>query len=207
MTRSLAVGVVALALAAPSAASAAELTVSPQKPCYSAGESVNLIGSAFTPSSTVSITRDGTLVGPLDTDASGAFNGVLTLSQPRGRQAKTYTATDGSDRSLTATALITVSSVGVSLRPTTGNPGRRLRIRARGFTTGRTLWAHVLRGRSKRHLKVGRLKGACGRLAVRRRLLSRNARLGVYTIQFDTFRRYDPDRPVRDRYTITVRRG
>lgn len=204
MTRSLAVAASLVALAAPAAASAATLTVTPQKPCYSTGESVHLIGSAFTPSGSASITRDGTPVGSLNTDANGAFDGVLTLAQNRGSQAKTYTATDGTNPTLTASAQITVSAVRVSLKPLKGNPRRRLRINAKGFTTGRTLWAHVVRGRSKRNLKIGRLRGACGDLRARRRLLPRNTRLGVYTIQFDTFRGYNAKRPVRDRYTITV---
>jgi hypothetical protein len=29
----------------------------------------------------------------------------------------------------------------------------------------------------------------------------------VHTIQFDTFRRYSANRPVRDRYTVTVSGG
>jgi hypothetical protein len=208
MTRSLAAAAaVVLSLAAPAGASAASLVVSPQKDCYSSGESVNLLGSAFSPLGSVSITRDGDPVGSLNTDASGAFNGILTLAQNSGRQAKTYTATDGRDGSLTASAQITVSAVRVGLRPSTGAPGRRLRINARGFTTGKTLWAHVVRGRSKRHIRIGRLRGACGNLTARRRLLRPGAALGVYTIQFDTFRRYRASRPVRDRYTITVRAG
>ena len=204
MTRSLAVLAGVVALAAPSAASAASLTVSPQKRCYSAGESVNLLGAGFTPSASANITRDDTLLGALDTDASGAFNGVLTLAQNSGRRTKTYMATDTVASSLTASAQITVSSVGVSLKPANGSPGRRMTIRAHGFTTGRTLWAHVVRGKSKRNLKVGALAGACGNLETRRRLLPRNAALGVHTIQFDTFRAYSAKRPVRDRYTITV---
>ena len=206
MTRSLAAAAaVVLSLAAPAGASAASLVVSPQKDCYSSGESVNLLGSAFSPLGSVSITRDGDPVGSLNTDAAGAFNGILTLAQNSGRQTKTYTATDGRDASLTASAQITVSAVRVGLRPSSGAPGRRLRINARGFTTGRTLWAHVIRGRSKRHIRIGRLRGACGNLTARRRLLRPGAALGVYTIQFDTFRRYRASRPVRDRYTITVR--
>jgi hypothetical protein len=207
MTRSLAVVAGAAALALPSSASAAELTVSPQKRCYSSGESVNLLGTGFSPLGSATITRDGSLVGSLNTDGNGAFNGILTVAQNRGRQTKTYTATDGSDSSLTASTPITVSSVRVGLTPASGPPGRILRITARGFTTGRTLWAHVTRGRRTRNLRIGRLRGACGNLRVRRRLLSRNAALGVHTIQFDTFRRYNSRRPVRDRYTITVTRG
>jgi hypothetical protein len=207
MTRSLAVVAGAVALALPSSASAAELIVSPQKRCYSSGEAVNLIGTGFSPLGSATVTRDGTLLGSLNTDANGAFNGVLTVAQNSGKQAKTYTATDGTDSSLTGSAQITVSSVRVGLAPASGAPGRILTVTARGFTTGRTLWAHVTRGRSTRNFKVGRLKGACGNLKTRRRLLPRNAAVGVHTIQFDTFRRYDSRQRVRDRYTITVTRG
>jgi hypothetical protein len=207
MTRSLAVLAGAAALALPSAASAAELTVSPQKRCYSSGESVNLLGTGFTPLGSATVTRDGSLLGTLNTDGSGAFNGVLTLAQNSGRRTKTYTATDDTDSSLTASRQITVSSVGVGLAPASGAPGRILRITAHGFTTGKTLWAHITRGRTTRHVKIGRLKGACGNLRTRRRLLPRDAAVGVHTIQFDTFRRLNRNQRVRDRYTITVTRG
>jgi hypothetical protein len=207
MIRSLAVAASAAVLAAPSAASAAELSVSPEKRCYSSGESVNLLGTGFSPLDSASITRDGSLLGALDTDANGAFNGVLTLAQNSGRQTKTYTATDGTNSTLTASAQITVSSVRVGLRPSAGAPGRIMTITAHGFTTGPTLWAHVRRGTSKRNIKLGRLTGACGTLKTRKRLLPRNAAIGVHRIQFDTFRRYDKNRPVRDRYTMSVSRG
>ena len=207
MTRSLAVLAGAAALALPSAASAAELTVSPQKRCYSSGESVNLLGTGFTPLGSATVTRDGSLLGTLNTDGSGAFNGVLTLAQNSGRRTKTYTATDDTDSTLTASRQITVSSVRVGLAPASGAPGRILRVTAHGFTTGKTLWAHITRGRTTRHVKIGRLKGACGNLRTRRRLLPRDAAVGVHTIQFDTFRRLNRNQRVRDRYTITVTRG
>jgi hypothetical protein len=207
MTRSLAVAVGVAALAAPSAASAAELTVSPQKQCYSSGETVNLLGTGFTPLDSANVTRDGTFLGELSTDANGAFNGMLTLAQNSGRATKTYTATDGTNSALTASAQITVSAVRVGLKPATGAPGRIMTINARGFSTGPVLWAHVTRGKSRRNLKIGRLQGACGGLKTRKRLLPRDAALGVHTIQFDTFRRYSKNRPVRDLYTISVTRG
>ena len=207
MTRSLAVVAGAIALAVPSAASAASLTVSPQKRCYSAGESVNLLGTDFSPAASASITRDGSMLGALNTDANGAFNGILTLAQTSGKRTKTYTATDDMVSTLSASAQITVSSVRVNLSPANGAPGRRMTIDAHGFTTGKTLWAHVTKGKSKRTLKIGALKGACGGLKTRKRLLPRNAAIGMHTIQFDTFKRYNPKQPVNDRYTITVTRG
>jgi hypothetical protein len=208
MSRSLVVAVVILALALPSAASAApSLNVVPQKRCYSSGETVNLMGSEFSPSTSVSITRDDDPVGVLNTNTAGAFNGELTLGQSRGTQQRTYTATDGTNGSITASAQITVSAVRVKVQPETGSPGRRLTITAAGFTTGKTLWAHIVRGKSRRHVRIGQLKRACGKLKARKRLLRESAPFGVYTIQFDTYRKYNPRRAVRDRYTITVRPG
>lgn len=194
-----------VALAAPAAASAATMTATPVKPCYGSGEQVTLTGSGFTPSSGVNITRDGELLDDVATDPAGAFSGTLTLGLDTGRQTRTYTATDITNTTLTASLQLVVSEVEVGIRPRSGPPGRRLRIRAKGFTTGQTLWAHVIRGRSKRHIKLGELKGACRSLTTRRRILPRRAPLGSYTVQFDTYRRYDPDRAVKDGYLITVR--
>jgi hypothetical protein len=214
MTRSLAVAAGMVMLALPSAASAASLTVSPQKPCYGSGESVSLIGTGFSPttdpndvSDRVQITRGSTVVGRLRTDAFGAFNGVLGIAYDGRRQTRTYTATDLVDPSLTASAQITVSAVRVGLRPANGAPGRIMSVTARGFTTGPVLWAHVRHGGSTRSLKIGRLSGACHGLKTRRRLLPQNAALGVHTIQFDTFRRYRAKRQVKDSFTVSVTRG
>jgi hypothetical protein len=207
MTRSLAVVAGVVALAAPSAASAASLSVSPQKACYSSGETVSLMGADFSPLARAKITSDGRLLGRLRADANGAFNGSLTVAQNRGKRAKTYTGIDGLDPTMTASTQITVSSVGVTLKPENGSPGRVMSVDAHGFTTGKTLWAHVIHRRSKRHVKLGELTGACGNLETRRRLLPRRAGVGIHTIQFDTFRRYRADRPVQDRYTIAVSRG
>jgi hypothetical protein len=204
MIRSLAVAAGVVALAIPSTASAASLTVSPQKRCYSSGEAVNLLGAGFTPFGTATVTRDGAELGVLESDATGAFNGRLTLGQGSGRQTKTYAAMDQTDPTLTAAVQITVAAPRVGLKPANGPPGRVMTITARGFATGPTLWAHVTHKGKTRNLKLGGLKGACGALATRRRLLPRNAGLGVHRIQFDTSRGYKRGNPVRDRYEITV---
>ena len=207
MTRPLAVVVVIVTLAAPSVADAASLTPQPAKSCYRSGETVHFLGAGFTPSSTANLSRDGTFVAPILIDVSGQFDAGLRLLQAQGRQVRTYTATDANHPGLTASAPVTVSAVGVALSPSTGSVSRRFRIRARGFTTGRTLWAHVIHRRSKRHLKIGRLTGACHDLRARRRLLSKSARFGRHRIQFDTFRRYRANRQVKTAYSIRVVRG
>jgi hypothetical protein len=204
MTRSLAVAAGAAMLAFPSAASAAELTVSPDKSCYRSEEVVNLLGTGFTPQSTVTVTRGGTAFPPLTTQADGSFGGKLTLFLDSGRETRTYVATDDSNPSLTASTQITVSAVRVGLKPATGAPGRIMTVTARGFTTGSVLWAHVRHQGSTRNVRIGRLKGACHGLKTRKRLLPQNAALGVHTIQFDTFRRYRAKRAVKDLYTVSV---
>jgi hypothetical protein len=202
----LATGFAAFAL--PAAASAAELSVAPFKSCYGSGETVSLLGSGFTPSlmSGISVTKDGVSLGTLSTDVGGAFNGTLRLGQKNGRRTSTYTATDTSNPTLTASTQIVVSEVDVRLRPRSGAPGRRITIGAVGFTQGKTLWAHVVRGNSVRNLKIGRLKGACHKLRSKRRLLRRGAGLGVYIVQFDAFKKYRERRSQSVGFTITVRR-
>jgi hypothetical protein len=208
MTRPLAVVVAIAALAAPSAAHAApSLITKPAKACYRSGETVHFIGDGFTQNGSVNLTRNGTFVSPINTDVNGRFDAGLRLLQDQSRQERTYTAADSSNSGLSASVAVMVSTVGVALSPETGPVSRRFRIRARGFTTGRTLWAHVIHKRSKRHLRIGRLKGACHDLSGRRRLLPRNARFGRHRIQFDTFRHYRANRAVKTAFSIRVVRG
>ena len=196
------------AVALPAAASAAELAVAPDEPCYGSGETVSLLGSGFTPNlmSGINVTKDGEAIGTLSTDPGGAFNGTLRLGQRNGRRTSTYTAADTSNPTLTASTQIVVSEVDVRLRPSSGAPGRRITIGAVGFTEGKTLWAHVVRGNSVRNMKIGALKGACHKLRSKRRLLKGGAPLGVYTVQFDAFKKYRERRPQSVGFTITVRR-
>ena len=207
MTRPLAVAVAIATMATPSVAHAASLTTKPAKSCYRSGETVHFIGADFTPSNLVNLSRDNIFVASIPADGAGRFDASLRLLQDQPKQERTYTATDSTNPGLSASVPVTVSPVGVNLSPGTGPVSRRFRIRARGFTTGRTLWAHVIHKRSKRHLRIGRLKGACHELRARRRLLGRNAGFGRHRIQFDTFRRYRANRAVKTPYTIRVVRG
>lgn len=208
MTRPLAVAVAIAILGAPSVAHAASLTTQPAKSCYRSGETVHFIGGDFTAGNQVNLSRDGTfLPTPIPVDGAGRFDAALRLVQNQRREVRTYTATDSGNQGLSASVPVRVSPVNVGLTPGTGAVSRRFRIRANGFTTGRTLWAHVVHKGSKRHLKIGRLRGACHDLSIRRRLLPKNARFGKHRIQFDTFRRYRADRPVKTTYSIRVVRG
>ena len=199
----IAVGAAAL-LATPGSADAATAGIAPTKACYRSGESVLLAGGGYTPNSFVRVTSSGRRIGTLDTSAQGIFAGLLRLHLGSGERVKRYAAVDAVNPALTASRSVRVSAVAVSVRPRSGRPGRRLRIRARGFTTGRRLYAHVVRRRYRRNVRVGRLRHACHRLRGRRRVFSSRTRPGVYRVQFDTRRRYSRRTKVRIRFRVRV---
>jgi hypothetical protein len=195
---------VVAALALPAAAEAASLSVNPVKSCYRSGERVGLSGTGFTPSGTVSITSDGKAIGSRDVDPAGAFSGELIVSQPSGERGKTYAARDSVNPAIAAAAAIRASAVSVDVRPRSAPPGRRVTISARGFTTGARLYAHVIRGRYRRNVRVGALRGACHRLTTRARIFSSGTPNGTYMVQFDARRRYSGRTAVRARFSVIV---
>jgi hypothetical protein len=198
---------VAAALLAPVTASAATLSVSPVKPCYRAGESFSMAGSGFTPGGPVDVTvNDTPLTGsPLSADLNGAIGSTLTLGQATGQGRKTLKTTDVTDIGLTASVSVVISAVSVKVTPRNGAAGKRVRIKARGFTTGKTLYAHVRKkGRVLRNVKLARVKGACGTASVKRRLFSSTTKSGVYKVQFDTNRRYSAKAVAKSEYTVPI---
>ena len=201
-----------LVFAAPAAASAATLAVDPVRSCYREQQTVFLTAQGYTPSGFVDFTRDGRLIEQLQADASGAISGNLTLpGLLAGQRRLTYVGTDTTDASLRAEASLLTTATDVRVRPVSGAANRRLKIRARGFFGGRTLWAHVVRlGRgarasAARNVKIGRVRGACRKVSARKRLFRSGAAPGRYRVQFDTFRRYRANRNVEfDDLIVTI---
>jgi hypothetical protein len=213
-----AAALVSVALAAPATASAqATLTVDPVRPCYLEQQQVFLTAAGYTPNGSVVFTRDGNTVGePLQADASGGIQGTLTLpGLIMGQRPLTYVATDQSDPARTAQVTLLTTAVDVRVSPRNGPPNRLLRIRARGFRGGSTLWAHVRRVRRRgggpvrtRTVRVGRVRAPCWTANVRRRLFRRGTAPGRYRVQFDTFRRYKPNRRIEyDELFVTITRA
>lgn len=201
LTALLAVGTAA------SAAQAASLQVTPSQPCYPAGSELQMVGTGYTPNGAVNITSDGTPIGNASTDFTGAFGVELTVGLAAGvnDKVKTYAATDQVNPSITASVPLRITATDVVVSPKSGKPGRRFRIRARGFFTGPRLYAHVRKGRRyRKNVKIGRLKGACHKLRARKRLIKRGGGTGTYRIQFDTKRRYSSKTAVRVRYQVVV---
>jgi hypothetical protein len=193
----------ATALAAPATASAATLSV--DKPCYGAGERVQFSGGGFSPNGSVALSVSGQQLGVGNANPVGEFAANLGAPAIDGKQrTDVFTATDQTNLALTASVPVLLTSLDVKVKPKNGNPGKLKRIVARGFTTGKVLYAHVRRKGTKRNIKIGRLKGPCKTLSVRRRLFSLDAKTGVYKVQFDTRRRYSADTAPQVGFVVTV---
>jgi hypothetical protein len=211
-----AVAIASVALAAPATASAATLTVDPVRPCYLEQQEVFLFADGYTPNGKVDFTREGNLVATLDANAAGQIQGNLMLPGIiMGQRTLTYVATDQGDPARTAQVSLLTTAVDVRVTPKTGPPSRLLRIRARGFRSGSTLWAHVRRKRRPgggpvrvRTVRIGRVQSPCWTVNVRRRLFRRGTPGGSYSVQFDTFRRYKPNRRIEyDDLSVRITRA
>jgi hypothetical protein len=196
-------GTILTALAGPAAASGATVRVAPHKACYRPGERPLIGGGGYTPNGGVQLNLDGHFLSSGGTDATGNFGGTLTIGEPFGEHVNAYTVIDLTNNAVQASIQLRTSSVTVRL-PESGLGGRRVRIKVRGFTTGKTLYMHIVRGHRRLTRRVGRLKGACHKLSVRKAIFSRRAKPGKYTLQFDTKRHYSTKTKVRKHCTFRV---
>jgi hypothetical protein len=212
-----AVAIASAALALPATAAAqATITVDPVRPCYLEQDLVQLHAQGFTPNGNVDFTRDGNLVETLQANANGGIQANLTLpGLIMGQSPLTYVATDQANGSLTAQVSLLTTAIDVRVSPKIGPPNRRLRIKARGFKGGGTLFAHVRRVKRSggrrvraRTVRIGRVRPPCWTANVRKRLFRRGTAPGRYRVQFDTFRRYKPNRKIEyDDLWVTINRA
>lgn len=181
----------ALAAAAPPAAAHAA-TLDADFPCYVHGESIVLAGAGFTPGGRVALSVAGQQLGGVLADSFGEFNVRVRMPRLSTRLRLRFVAADRADRALIAGALVRIVSPDVVVAPAGGKPDRPRRIRAWGFIGAGALYAHVKRRGAERarNIYLGRPRGACGTLRVKRRLFRRHPPSGRYAIKFDTAPRY-----------------
>jgi hypothetical protein len=193
----------ALALAVPGAAQAAALSA--DRACYAPEEPVTLTGAGFTPSGEVALSVEGRQLGTGTADPTGGFQ--VTLSAPSidsAQRTDTFTATDQTNLALTASVGVKLTALDVVVKPAKSTPSKRRRIAARGFIGGKTLWAHIRRGKFRRNVEVGKLKGPCGTIVKKKRLFPADAATGLYQVQFDTKRRYSDRTAPQVDYLFTI---
>lgn len=211
MTRLLLLSIgVGLVLALPAAAGAATLDAG--KSCYFNNNVARLSGSGFAPDSPITFTVNGRpLNATATTDSAGNF--LVRYDPPRTETERELVlrATDSEDTSARTTIFVTRRR-GVTADPDRSNNVRKWRavMRLFGFGRGRAFIHYVNpNDRHKKTVRLGRLRGPCGRLKTERRRVMpfRNPQFGVWRLQFDTRRRYDPDTVNKRVIPVRVFRG
>ncbi len=199
----------ALGAGAPAAAAA---TLATDTRCYQETQEVIVSGTGFAPSSVVTISRDDTVLGSTQTDATGAFrNKFDTPELPQDVRERLYRIS-ATDATSTAETSYRSTRIFASFRPRTGNPSTlRVRFSVFGFGLVRSrapVYLHYVRpnGRVARTIKLATATGVCGAIGQtrKRRLFAFNASQGTWILQFDTRSEYE--RATSKRRTPWVRK-
>ncbi|MBW3608868.1 MAG: hypothetical protein KY463_11020 [Actinobacteria bacterium] len=181
--------------------------------CYQETQEVVVSGSGFAPSSVVTISRDGTVLGSTSTDAGGAFrNKFDTPELPRDVRERLYAISATDAANTTAQTSYRATRIFASFRPRSGNPSTlkvRFSIHGFGLVQRRApVYLHYVRpsGKPARTIRLGTATGVCGVIARtrERRLFAFEPSKGTWILQFDTRRRYE--RATSKRRTPWVRK-
>ena len=167
---------------------------------------MNVTGSGFTPNGVVNFSRDNQAFGTLTADAAGNITGKGAAPRitPAKQRNFTLEARDATNPALVATIAPLATRFAVTVKPKQGNPGRTRRIKARGFTEGKTLYVHVRRNGKGKNIKLGKLKKPCGNKSVKKRIFKRTTKPGVYKVQFDTRRKYSSKALPKVTFQVTI---
>jgi hypothetical protein len=209
----------ALTAAGASAAQAASVTV--DHPCYysfgRAHERIVLTATGFKPRVQVNLTFLGNTFHTNDfTDSAGRVRANFPAPALRGTRGRlTLTASDGTN---TATTNFYLTDVKADFNPSSGAPSRlKVRFTITGLGAvldflGRnphdSVFAHYIRpnGRLKDTRQFGHLSGPCGDLKTSKtRLLPYSSEAGLWTVFFDTNRRYRKSERAQAAVSFTVR--
>ena len=207
MTRLLCLSVgVGLVLALPGSAAAATLEAG--KSCYFNRDSARLSGSGFAPDSPIVFRVNGQrLDQSINSDSSGAL--LVTYDPPRADTERKLVieATDEEDTTARTTIYVTRKRL-VTADPDSSPNVRTWEavMRLFGFGRGRAFIHYINPNDNlKKTVRLGRLRGPCGRLKTEKRRVMPfdDPQFGVWHLQFDVRRRYDPD--TRRKRVIPVR--
>ena len=211
LTRLLALSIgIGLLLAAPGIAAAATLDAG--KSCYYNNSLARLSGSGFAPDSTISFSVNGKTIN--QTVTSDAAGDVLVRYDPRHTNTErkvVIRATDDEGTSARTTIFVTRK------RRVTADPNSspnvstwRAVLSLFGFGDG-TAFIHYQNPNDvhKKTVRLGELRGPCGRLKTHKRRVMPfdNPQFGVWHLQFDTHRHYDPNRKQKRVIPVRVFRG
>jgi hypothetical protein len=171
-------------------ADAATIGIAPAKPCYLSGETITAQGAGFTAGGPVDVKIDGTSLGQIGADASGAIGAVIKLGTMRGAKSHALTATDLTNPSVLATASFLGTTNTVSVKPKQAAAGKPRRLKGYGFLAGPKVYMHVRGHGYKADRLIAKPQAPCGTFVVRKRIVPRSATPGKYRVQFDARKRY-----------------
>lgn len=182
-----------LLLALPASAQAA--TLSAAKSCFKNGSKVPLQGTGFAPESTIRFAVNGRSLNQLVTsDEAGDVDVTYTPPETDGERRLVIRATDEEGTTARETIYVT-RMLWVTANPSTSSDVSTWRavFRLFGFGSGKAYIHYVNpKGRFKKTVRLGALRGPCGRLRTNRRrvLPFRDPQFGFWKLQFDTRARY-----------------
>ena len=185
--------------AAAAPAAVAQATLKTETRCIQETLEVIVNGSGFAPSSVVTISRDGDVLGSTQTDADGSFrNKFETPELPEDVRERLYSVS-ATDLTNTAATSYRATRIFASFRPRSGNPSTlKVRFSVYGFglvMRRAPVYLHYVRpdGTAARTIKLGTATGVCGAIAQtkQRRLFPFEAAKGVWILQFDTRSKYE----------------
>ena len=194
----------------PAVSSAATLDAG--KSCYFNNTQARLSGSGFAPDSPITFTANGNRISAsVTSDAAGDFLIQYEPRRTRTERKVVIRATDTEDTSASVTIHVTRK------RRVTADPAQADNVRTWeavlklfGFGHGRA-YIHYRnpKGTLKKTVRIGRLRGPCGRLKTdkRRVMPFDNPAFGLWHLQFDTHRRFDKDRTRKRVIPVKVYRG
>jgi hypothetical protein len=207
-------------LAAPAVARSPVLD--PLAPCYVAAQPdqrqpVPINAHGFTPYALIDVYVDdvlqqqpaGSAAPQADVNGDLVGGSVPAPYIPFGVHRFTLRLAEHTNANNTVSAGSYVAALTVEQRPAQASTRSRVRFRGRGFTAPGMVYAHyVFAGQSHKTVRIGATHGPCGLFTRRMRQFpfKHSPKVGVWTIQFDQQRRYDPDATVLVRLTITVHR-
>jgi hypothetical protein len=205
-----------LVLAAPAGAA----TLATTTPCVRTASgvgSVPIAAAGFTPGSLVTVqyaTKAGsppTYLTSGTADAAGNFTTAASAPSfsPFSRQLQTFgiSAADNVNPALTAATTFQQVRIGYTTNPATGKPTRSALHTVRGFPTGSNVYLHFrFGGKTKRNVKVGTAKGACGIATKRMRLLPTRSHPGRWTVYADQAKSYSKSTSPQLKYTFVISR-
>jgi hypothetical protein len=189
--------VLVAALAFAPAANAATLTTDTR--CYQETQDVVVSGTGFTPSGTVSITRDGVPFGTANADGAGSFQAKFPAAELPRDEREGVTALAATDAALNAaTVRYRTTKVYADFTPDAGDPKTlTVRFTVSGFGLLRrhaSVYLHYISpGRKlRRTVRLGTALGTCGviRTTRERHLFPFPAERGRWILQFDTNKTY-----------------